>query len=45
VLLGDGLELLLVVDQCGVGHLSAEVFVTGFELVEAVEHSGAPIEK
>ena len=38
VLLGDGLELLLVVDQRGVGHLSAEVFVAGFELVEAVEH-------
>jgi hypothetical protein len=38
VLLGDGLELLLIVDQGGVGHLAAEVFVTGFELVEAVEH-------
>ena len=38
VLLGDGLELLLVVDQGGVGHLLAEVFVAGFELVEAVEH-------
>ncbi len=36
--LGDGLELLLVVDQCGVGHLLAEVFVAGFELVEAVKH-------
>ena len=39
VLLRDGLELLLIVDQGGVGHLLAEVFVTGFELVEAVEHS------
>ena len=38
VLLGDGLELLLVVDQGGVGHLAAEVVVTGFHLVEAVEH-------
>ena len=38
VLLGDGLVLLLVVDEGGVGHLMAEVFVAGFELVEAVEH-------
>ncbi len=38
VLLGDGLELLLVVDEGGVGHLVAEIFVAGFELVEAVEH-------
>ncbi len=37
VLLGDGLELLLVVDQRGVGHLAAEVFITGFELVEAIK--------
>ena len=38
VLLGDGLELLLVVDEGGVRHLMAEVVVAGFELVEAVEH-------
>ena len=38
VLLGDGLELLLVVDEGGVGELVAEVFVAGFELVEAVKH-------
>jgi hypothetical protein len=33
VLFGDGLELLLVVDQGGVGELAAEVFVARFELV------------
>jgi hypothetical protein len=38
VLLGDGLELLLVLDQGGVGHLAAQIFIAGFELVEAVEH-------
>jgi len=38
VLLGDGLELLLVLDKRRVGHLAAEVFIAGFELVEAVEH-------
>ena len=43
VLLGDGLKLLLVVDQGGVGHLLAEVFVAGFELVEAVEHGTTPL--
>ncbi len=42
VLLRNGLELLLVLDQRGVGHLAAEVFVTGFELVEAVEHDVSP---
>src|SRR6266851_35656 len=39
VLLGDGLELLLVLNQCWVGHLAAEIFIAGFELVEAVEHN------
>ena len=38
VLLGDGLELLLVLDQGGIGHLAAKIFIAGFELVEAVEH-------
>jgi hypothetical protein len=44
MLLGDGLKLLLVVDQRRVGHLLTEIFITGFELVEAVEH-GYSIEK
>ena len=38
VLLGDLAVALLVVDQGGVGELAAKVFVTGFELIEAVEH-------
>ena len=41
VLLGDGLVLLLVLDEGGVGHLLGEVVVAGFELVEAVKHGGS----
>ena len=41
VLLGDGLILLLVLDEGGVGHLVGEVVVAGFELVEAVKHGGS----
>jgi hypothetical protein len=35
--LGDGLELLLVVDEPG-SESCGRVFVTGFHLVEAVKH-------
>ncbi len=45
VFLGDGLELLLVVDEGGVGHVAGERVVTGFHLGEAVEHLGAPLER
>ena len=38
VLLGDGLELLLVGEQAGIAELAAEVFIAGFNLVEAVKH-------
>ena len=38
VLLGDLAVVLLVVDDFGVGELQAELFVAGFELVEAVKH-------
>jgi hypothetical protein len=45
VLLGDLAVVLLVVDDLWVGELQAEVFVAGFELVEAVEHDVAPLLK
>ena len=38
MLLVDGLEFLLIGEQDGVGELAAEVFVAGFNLVEAIEH-------
>jgi hypothetical protein len=38
VLLGDLAVVFLVVDDVGVGELQAELFVAGFELVEAVKH-------
>ena len=36
--LGDFAVVVLVGDDVGVGELGAELFVAGFELVEAVEH-------
>ena len=41
VLLGGGLELLLVVDEGGVGELLAEVLVADFDLVETVKHGNS----
>jgi hypothetical protein len=41
MLLGGGLELLLVVDEGGIGELLAEVFVAGFDLVETVKHGNS----
>jgi hypothetical protein len=38
VLLGDLTIVFLVVDDVGVGELQAELFVAGFELIEAVKH-------
>jgi len=42
VLLGDFAVVFLIVDELGVGELQAELFVAGFELVEAVKHDAGP---
>jgi len=36
--LGDFAVVFLVGDDAGVRELASEVFVTGFELVEAIKH-------
>ena len=43
MLLGDGLELLLVAQQGRIAELAAQVFITGFDLVKTVKQ--APLEK
>ena len=38
--LGDFAEVFLVGDDAGIRELAGEVFVAGFELVEAIKHKG-----
>ena len=44
VFLGDGLKLLLIVDEVRVGHVARERVITGFHLGEAVKHIN-PLDK